>query len=90
MNLKPEVIQALEREVRMCKTAIDRLEERSQLLEQEYGWSTELFLQKFNAGETGDEQIFFRWYALGEAMRDWQKTKNSLNELLNNSELVRA
>jgi len=59
-------------------------------MEQEYGWSTELFLEKFNAGETGDEQVFFRWFAVAEAMKDWQQTYDSLHELLTNSESVNA
>ena len=84
MILKTEVVQALEREQRMCVTAIARLQERSRPLEEEFGWSTELFLQKFDAGETGDEQVFFRWFAVAEAMKDWQKTYDSLNELLIN------
>ncbi len=90
MILKPEVIRALEREQRMCEMAIERLRERSYPLEQQYGWSTESFLKKFNAGETGDEQVFFRWFALAEATKDWQKTHDSLSELLANAEFVHA
>jgi len=90
MMLKPEVVRALEREQRMCETAIEHLQERSRPLEQQYGWSTELFLNKFNTGEAGDEQVFFRWFALAEAIKDWQQTHDSLSELLANTELVHA
>ncbi|RLT44763.1 MAG: hypothetical protein DWI57_02505 [Chloroflexi bacterium] len=90
MLLKPEVVRALEREQRMCTAAIERLKERSHPLEQQYGWSTELFLEKFNTGEAGDEQVFFQWFAVAEAIKDWQKTYDSLNELLADAELMHA
>lgn len=88
--LKPEILRVLEREQRMCETAISRLEERARPWEDEYGWSTTLFLEKFNSGEAGDELIFFQWYAVAEAIKDWQKTYTSLNELLTGAELIYA
>ena len=90
MELKPEVIRVLEREKQVCEAAIAHLRNKSRLLEQQYGWSTDEFLSKFNAGEIGDDQEFFLWYALAEAVKDWQKTRDSLKELLAGSELVSA
>jgi hypothetical protein len=90
MKLRPEVIRVLEREKMMCETAIAHLREKYRLLEQRYGWSTEVFLRKFNAGEIGDDQEFFLWYALAEAVKDWQKTLDSLEELLSGLELASA
>lgn len=90
MNLKPEVIRVLGREKTMCEIAITRLRERYRLLEQQYGWSTDEFLKKFNAGEIGDDQEFFLWYALAEAERDWQVTRDSVEELLVGSEIASA
>ncbi len=90
MNLKPEVTRILVREKMVSETALARLQERTRPLELQYGWSTDTFLKKFNAGEAGDEQAFFRWYALAEAIKDWQKTCDSLDELLAGSELVRV
>lgn len=90
MTLKPEVVRVLERERVICETALARLGDRYRLLEQQYGWSTAEFLKKFNAGEIGDDQEFFLWYALAEAVKDWQKTRDSLQELLAGSEMVSA
>ena len=90
MVLKPEVVRVLEREKKVCDTAIAHLREKSHSLEQQYGWSTEDFLRKFNMGEIGDDQLFFHWYALAEATKDWQKTRDSLQELLADSELMSA
>jgi len=90
VKLKPEVVRVLEREKQICETAMAHLRERSRSLEQQYGWSTDEFLSKFNAGEIGDDQEFFLWYALAEAVKDWQKTRDSLDELLAGSEPVSA
>jgi len=82
MKLKREVIQSLERESRLSGTAIAQLDERCRTFEEKYGWSTEEFLRKFNAGEIGDDQDYFLWYALARARQDWQTTRASLDELL--------
>jgi len=90
MDLKPEVIRALDREQRVCETALARLREKTRPLEEQYGWSTDAFLKKFDAGEIGDAPAFFLWYALAEALGDWQKTRDSLAELLADAELASA
>lgn len=90
MNLKPEVARILVREKMVSETAMARLREKTRLLELQYGWSTDTFVKKFNAGEAGDEQAFFQWYALAEAIEDWQKTRESVEELLTASEPVLA
>ena len=48
------------------------------------------FLRKFNSGEAGDDLEFFRWYALAQAIKDWQATYDGLRELLGDSEPVGA
>ena len=90
MILKPEVVHVLEREKMMCETAIKRLEEKAFLWEKQFGWSTDTFLRKFNSGEAGDDLEFFRWYALAQAIKDWQATYDGLRELLGDSEPVGA
>lgn len=90
MILKPEIIRVLQREKAVCEAALVRLHEKTRPLEKQFGWSTDVFLKRFNAGQAGDEQDFFRWYALAEAIQDWQTTYDSLEELLNNQELVNA
>jgi|AP95_1055475.scaffolds.fasta_scaffold33191_2 hypothetical protein len=90
VDLKPEVIRALDREQRVCVTAIAHLQEKIRPLEEQYGWSTDAFLRKFDAGEIGDAHPFFLWHALAEALADWQKTRDSLAELLADAELTGA
>ena len=86
MQLKPEVIRSLQREQKLSEVALARLTEQCQTLETRYGWATEEFLRKFNAGEIGDDHDFFRWYALAQAKADWQATRQSLSEVLTQAE----
>jgi hypothetical protein len=86
MQLKPEVIRSLQREQKLSEVALARLTEQCQTLETRYGWATEEFLHKFNSGEIGDDQDFFRWYALAQATADWQATRQSLSEVLTQAE----
>ena len=90
MMLKPEVIHILQREKAVCEAAMQRLQEKTQLLENQFGWSTPTFLELFNAGKIDDKQEFFRWYALAEALREWRETRGYLQEMLSNVELVNA
>ncbi len=88
MTLKPGVIHILHREKAVCEAAMQHLQEKTQLLETQFGWPTHTFLELFNAGKIGDEQEFFRWYALAEALREWRETRSDLQEMLSNVELV--
>jgi len=88
MKLKPEVIRSLERETRLSEAAVARLEEQCRAFETKYGWSTEEFLRKFDAGEIGDDQDYFVWYALAQAKQDWQATRQSLNEVLTGAQTL--
>ena len=38
-------------------------------LEEQFGMTSDLFSQQFQRGELGDDEAFFRWYALVEMQR---------------------
>ena len=38
-------------------------------LEEQFGMTSDLFSQKFQRGELGDDEVFFRWHALVEMQR---------------------
>ena len=80
--MKREVIRSLTREKAISSVAIEHLEALIGAYEEKYGWTTEEFIQKFEGGVVGDEEDFFKWYALAQALRDWQATKSALEEIL--------
>ncbi len=87
-TMRPEVVEVLMREKSASEMAIARLQEKIRPLESRYGWTTEEFLEKFEKGEAGDEQDYFLWYALAEAIEDWKRTRDGLVELLDDAEKV--
>lgn len=82
MVMKPEVIRSLERERGICFLAIQHLETMCKEFEGKYHWTTEEFLQKFDSGLAGDDEDFFKWYAVAQGLIEWKSTKNALEEVL--------
>jgi hypothetical protein len=41
--------------------------------EKKYGLDSDLFMEKFNSGELGDEDDFFDWYAAKRGLDIWNK-----------------
>lgn len=82
MNLKQEAVDSIKRETNISKLAIEHLRKGCETLEKKYHMSTGTFIKKFNNGSLGDDQNYFKWFSLSEGLKDWQKTKNALRELL--------
>jgi hypothetical protein len=59
-----EVIRgALEQNLRIAKYKIKKYLEICEGFEKKYGMNSDLFMEKFNSGELGDNDDFFDWYA---------------------------
>lgn len=80
--MRKEIIHSLEREKKISQLAIDHLKDQLKNFEREFRWSTFEFLEKFNNGSIGDDEAFFKWYALAQALNDWQTTKEALEEAI--------
>ena len=80
--IKAEVMRSLEREKKMCVFAIDHLESLCKEFEEQYHWTTDEFLQRFDNGLAGDDEVFFKWYAVAQGLADWKSTKRALEEVL--------
>jgi hypothetical protein len=82
--MKKEVIQSLEREKNISVLAIERINDLLNGYEKKYSLATNDFLIKFNDGSLGDDEDFFKWYSLIQALKDWQSTKKALEETIAN------
>jgi hypothetical protein len=78
--MKKEVIQSLERERKISQLAISHLRDQLRNYEKKFNLTTVEFLDKFNSGSIGDDEIYFKWYSLAQALIDWQNTKEALEE----------
>lgn len=69
-----EVIRgALEQNQRVAKYKIKKYLGICENFERKYGMDSDLFLEKFNSGELGDEDDFFDWYAAKRGLDIWNK-----------------
>lgn len=82
MNITAELIEPINREKTICELSIKRLHERCKIFEHKHGLSTKKFIDSFNSGKLGDDEGLFEWYSLYEAIKDWEKTLNSLKKLI--------
>jgi hypothetical protein len=48
---------------------LEDLAAKLRALEEQFGMTSDLFSQKFQRGELGDDEAFFRWHALVEMQR---------------------
>jgi hypothetical protein len=69
-----EVIRgALEQNQRVAKYKIKKYSGICENFEKKYGMNSDLFMEKFNTGELGDEDDFFDWYAAKRGLDIWNK-----------------
>ncbi|MDZ7264629.1 MAG: hypothetical protein ONB16_08595 [candidate division KSB1 bacterium] len=80
--MRKEIIHSLEREKKISQLAIAHLKDQLKSYERKFRWSTAEFLEKFDNGSIGDDEAFFKWYALAQALKDWQSTKEALEEAI--------
>ena len=78
--MRKEVIQSLERERKISQLAITHLKAQLRIFEEKFDWSTSEFIDKFDNGSIGDDEVFFKWYSLAQALKDWQNTEEALEE----------
>ncbi len=57
--MRKEIIHSLEREKKKSQLAINHLKDQIRSYERKFRWSTSEFLNKFNNGLIGDDEVFF-------------------------------
>ncbi len=76
------VVEALEREARLLRVKVRVLKRRIKEFEARYGMDSNTFRERFEAGELGDDEAFFLWWSLLEALRAVEKRLKSVEEEL--------
>ena len=75
------LVRSIEREEKVCDIALDRLMSKCRVFEEKYHLSSQAFLKAFLNGELGDDQDFFEWKALMDAIEVWKSTGAELSKL---------
>ncbi|MHA2273187.1 MAG: hypothetical protein ACXACI_15090 [Candidatus Hodarchaeales archaeon] len=74
-----EVVKiTLQREIQRLRQKLNSLAEHLASYEQNFGFSSSDFQQKYDNGELGDDQQFFEWYA---DLKTFQRIKKRLSLL---------
>jgi hypothetical protein len=58
-----------------------RFSKECEVFEQKYNMSSDVFLQKFDSGELGDDVHWFDWYASCRGRDVWSKKFNILRDI---------
>ncbi|ALL00895.1 hypothetical protein Pyrde_0845 [Pyrodictium delaneyi] len=82
------VVDALAREARLLRAKLRMYETRISRLEEKYGMSSSVFLEKFERGELGDDEDYFLWWSylrarrvIEERLRELEKELQRLQRL---------
>lgn len=75
------LIRSIERERKVCDIALDQLMSKCRTFEEKHHLSSQVFFKAFLSGELGDDQDFFEWKALMDAIEVWKDTKAELLKL---------
>lgn len=66
------VKDAIHREETLGEFLLERYRSKLDRFEEEHGMSTEAFRERFQQGELGDDEDFFEWMAVSEAVDHWE------------------
>ncbi len=71
----------LEKQLDFANSRMHRFHKECEAYEQIYDMSSDLFLQKFESGELGDDEHWFDWYASCRGKDLWVKKLNILRDI---------
>ena len=84
-EVKKTLDDALQRELEQARLRRDHFAAACQRFEKIYEMDSGTFLQKFEAGELGDDADFFDWFAAKRGYDLWEKRYQILRELVGES-----
>ncbi len=78
MQQTNEIKLSLKREYDLYSNAMAFYKKVLQEFEKKYQLSTQTFLERFEAGQMGDEADYFDWYAFAKLLARWQETQSAI------------
>jgi hypothetical protein len=70
---------ALRNEAEQAKSRRDYFSGICTAFENRYGFSSDVFLERFEVGELGDDEPLFDWYAAVRGLRLWERRHQILS-----------
>jgi hypothetical protein len=75
---------ALRNETEQAKSRSDYFAGICTEFENRYGFSSDVFLERFEVGELGDDEPLFDWYAAVRGLRLWERRHQILGGIIVN------
>lgn len=77
-----EIVQtALRNQAELARFRYDQFAKECQTFERRFRMTTEDFLTKFDAGELGDAEEYFDWFAAARGREVWRQKASVLGEV---------
>ncbi len=77
-----DVVQAaLRNEAELARFRLEQFAKECAAFEQKFGMATAEFLKKFDAGELGDAEEYFDWFASARGREVWKQKAEVLAEV---------
>jgi len=82
MQQTNEIKVSLKREYDLYSNAMAFYKKALQEFEKKYQLSTKTFLERFEAGQMGDEADYFDWYAFAKLLARWRETQSAIRSVI--------
>lgn len=79
--VKDIVRSALQNEANLARFRHEQFAKECQAFERRFRMTTEQFLAKFDAGELGDAEEYFDWFAAARGREIWEQKSQVLGEV---------
>ncbi|MFB6212656.1 MAG: hypothetical protein ABEI53_02455 [Candidatus Magasanikbacteria bacterium] len=74
------VKKSVDREKRITELKLERLRERVESFEGEYGMESDEFRERFESGELGDDKDFMEWDVYLDAIEELEQRREELSK----------
>ena len=71
--VKDIVRDALMNEAKLARFRYEQFQRECATFEQQFNMPSDEFLQRFDAGEMGDDEVYFDWFAAVRGRNVWQQ-----------------
>ncbi len=77
---EPAVRDSISREIKIVKAKLEKYGKKLKQFEEEHDMDTDVFIQKFESGELGDDEKWFDWKFAYEARQRLVERKKQLQK----------
>ena len=77
-----EIKVSLKREYDLYSNAMAFYKKSLLMFEEKYQLNTQTFLERFDAGQMGDDADYFDWYAFAKLLARWRETQSAIRSVI--------